>query len=781
MGGRKSLIMTSLHLPWRIITAGIIALLTFAVLAPLAAAPDLDVVYISRAPRYDRYYVDYTGKFDPNDPDTTKPSLSAAEQAKKRWPERGETVTFTAVVRNPGDAATGQFEYKWYFDGKEVASGTLPSIEPGAEAKTTYSWVWDSEQDTHLIKFVADPDNKIAEDIEANNSIEDPTNALCFSFYVWQGLYDWFKVEARKTNPNIACFEDLAQQQVFHMNRMFKEAVYPCAPKGILERVRLDQIIVVPDDTPDPESWATHAPEDIWADGRRGFTTKEYLPIFKEDLSVLNGYMPSCIHELSHQLGMIDIYQFNIEGGTHVGNKNGMDNSRGGGMMNNCGTYYEDITACAFNNNLHKRRGYFGEYLYDLPKTCKVRILDAYGRPIPNADLKFYQDKYKEFNDPPTFTGKTDSKGCFTMPNRTCFGETTTATGHKLRDNPWGLINVVGFNGIFYIAVTVNSQTDYQFVEIAPFNIAYNAGHKDSWTYEMQTCIIPEGKVTRSDLYGVKMLSKTLGYAVGSAGTILKWDGKAWTPMPSPTDKTLRAVEAVAGGKMACAVGDGGTILILSGKNWTQKNAGTEKDLKTCVVVSAKTILVGGEAGELYRSADAGNTWGKIETTKDNIVRMAFNGQNGVMVTNGKFGRYTTDGGATWQESENELKYGYIVTDCCMSSPTEAWCINKNGDLHKSADGGKTWKPIDSFSRAAEPSGLAIAAGPYGWIVTTSHQWCGGGSAVYRINKIRPAKQPITSSGDMCDFYDVSLVSDDEAWAVGKGGLIVRLDPARVK
>lgn len=773
--------MVNLHLPWKILTACIIALLIFAVLAPLVAAPDLDVAYISRAPRYDRYFVDYTGKFDANDPDTTKPSLSAAEQAKKRWPERGETVTFTAVVRNPGDAATGEFAYKWYFDGKEMESGTLPSIEPGKEAKKTYTWVWDSEQVTHMIKFVADPENKIAEDIEVNNSVEDPTNALCFSFYVWQDLYDWFRVEARKTNPNIACFEDWAQQQVFHMNRMFKEAVYPSTPKGILERVRLDQVIIVPEDTPDQDAGATHAPEDIWADGRRGFKTTEYLPIFKEDLSVLNTYMPSCLHELSHQLGMIDIYQFNIEGGNHVGNKNGLDNSRGGGMMNNCGTFYEDLTACAFNNNLHKRRGYFGEYLYDLPKTCKVKVVDAYGRPMANADLRFYQDRYKEINDPPTFLGTTDSKGVFTLPNRSCYGEITTATGHKLHDNPWGVINVVGLNGIFNVAISANSQVDYQYMELAPFNIAYNEGNKDSWTYTLQTSIIPEGKVTRNDLYGVKMLSQTAGYVVGASGTILKWNGKAWTPMPSPTDTTLRAVDALSGAKIACAVGDAGKVLILSGNKWSEKAPLTDKKLTTCAVVSANVILAGGDGGELYRSTDAGKTWTKIETTKDNIVHLAFCGQNGVMVTTGKFGRYTTDGGATWKESETELKYAYITTDCSMSSPTEAWAINKNGDLHQSTDGGKTWNAVMSFTRAAEPSGLAMAAGPYGWIVTTNHQWSGGGSVVHRVNKDRAAKQPITSTGDMCDFYDVSLVSADEAWAVGKGGLIVKLDAKLVQ
>ena len=172
-------------------------LLLIASLAPLAGAPDLDVCFISRTPAFNRYNVTYTYGVNPSDPNTCVPSLTPTEQARQRWPNSGQLITFTATIKNPGNAATGSFAYKWYFDGNVVKTGTLSSLAPGGQTTTTYTWNWDSEWITHKIKFVVDPDNLIAEDIETNNWVEDPTNALYFSMYVWQDLYDWFRTEAR--------------------------------------------------------------------------------------------------------------------------------------------------------------------------------------------------------------------------------------------------------------------------------------------------------------------------------------------------------------------------------------------------------------------------------------------------------------------------------------------------------------------------------------------------------------------------------------------------------
>jgi hypothetical protein len=73
------------------------------------------------------------------------------------------------------------------------------------------------------------------------------------------------------------------------------------------------------------------------------------------------------------------------------------------------------------------------------------------------------------------------------------------------------------------------------------------------------------------------MLSATDGWAVGQGGTIMHWDGSAWTLMPSPAREALYAVDAVSAAD-AWAVGDGEVILHWDGGSWSQiavPNAGS--------------------------------------------------------------------------------------------------------------------------------------------------------------------------------------------------------------
>jgi hypothetical protein len=571
---------------------------------------------------------------------------------------------------------------------------------------------------------------------------------------------------------------------------MFKEAIYPGAPNGILERVRLDELIIVPESTEDPEPWATHAPPDMQWDGKRGFKTTEYLPIFKEDLSVLNGYMPSCVHELSHQLGLIDLYQFNIE----LDNSNqykpdiGHTNSRGGGMMNNCGPFYEDVHAYAMNNNLHKRRGYFGDYYYDLPKTCKIRLVDAYYNPVPNASIKFYQTKDRTISAPPTFTGTTDSQGYFTLPNRSCFGPITTATGHTLHDNPWGIINVVGRNGEFFCEINADGQTDYQYLEITPYNVAYNLGHKDSYTYNLQTSIASGGKITKNDLYGIKMVSEKLGYAVGDDGTILRWNGNKWSNVDISARVKLNAVDAAQMGKVACIVGDGGTVILYSDGKWVQLNVGTTENLNACAYAQSLTLLssalsqkifAGGNNGAFYRSNDGGRSWISVPLPNVNIRSIRFADiQKGIIVCEKGKAFYTTDGGTTWNQSKIDCGE-QTISDCSFASETEAWACTEQGNVYRSNDGGATWILSMPFGGVIPWYCIDIKKGGYGWVLGRYHGYYNT-TLTERMEAYKWFNQGISTHGNHDAIYDLSCLNDNEGWAVGKGGVILYLKGGRM-
>jgi hypothetical protein len=757
--------------PRQIVLAVIItALVILGAITPLFAGTDIDVIYISRTPRYDRYNVTYTDGIDPVDLGKARPSLSPEEQSKKRWPSKGEEVTFTAVIKNPGDTKTGEFSYKWYFDGKEVGSGTLPSITPGVRTSTSYKWKWDSEWNNHYIKFVADPSNKVKEEIEVNNVVEDRTNALCYRFHCYQKLYDWFLIEARKLNPDIATYEDWAQNQMRLMNKVFTEAVYPTSPKGILERVRLDEVVVEPDDAPNQDPTATHAPEDWGWDGKWGFDGN-YIEIFINNPDFIKGIYTWGLHEHSHQLGMIDLYQMNIEldGANGIKPQIGHFNSFTGCVMSTSGsTHYSAHTAYAMNSNLHERRGYFGEYLYDVPKICKLKLFDAYHRPLANQKITFYQDEGRQFNQSAIFTGTTDENGKFTLPNRTCLGEITTATGHSLRDNPWGMINVVGMNGLFFCDITRGDQTDYQYIEILPFNMAYAKGQKNEWTYEMQTSIVPNGRVTGDNLYAVKMVSSKLGYAVGDSGTILKWDGNAWTVSDSNTYQTLNAIDASPDGKIALAVGNDGAIVVSDSAPWKKSPTPTDKNLRACAFPMNEKCFIGGDSGALYIARLNEDEWTKLDVTDSTIRALKFTGNKGIMVCDHGKTYYTTDMGETW--TEGGQAGGTPLTAVAISSETEAYTCNDNGDVFKSTDFGKNWTRIAEFGR--QPMyGLDVKNGK-GWVSGRYHQFYNV-AIPERIKDGAFSQQPINTYEDSDMIFGISCVSENDAWAVGKSGLIL--------
>ena len=104
-------------------------------------------------------------------------------------------------------------------------------------------------------------------------------------------------------------------------------------------------------------------------------------------------------------------------------------------------------TAGGLRSNTGYRRGFYGEYLYDTPQSTSVRIVDTAGSPMSDVALRFYQYELRPeghiLDATPEFTLTTDASGVAALPNRGITG-IVTATGHQLKPNPFGLIDVVG-------------------------------------------------------------------------------------------------------------------------------------------------------------------------------------------------------------------------------------------------------------------------------------------------------------------------------------------------
>ncbi len=480
---------------------------------------DLDVTYISRVPLHHRYDVRYTSD--------QKPYLALGTEDDQRWPAYGEVVTFTAHVMNKGPVASGAFDVAWSIDGAVVATGTLPSLDPGAEITATYAWTWQHTvvderlEGEHTVAFEVDPDDLIDETYETNNRLEDRTDALSLRLTLTPDLYDALEIPVDPQWPFSA--EDWLQKQIAAMNAAFERSTYPAAPQGIEERVRLDQILIT-------ESPAA----DVHVDGSFHMRADDrYGNAYYHAATDVSGAL---IHELTHQLGIIDTYNLNVALEIpQVLDRNGNPVQLEywpelPGLMGNAGIdppSYSEHTALALNAHQGYRRGYYGEYLYDVPPTVTLYLLNSNATPASDVTVRFFQpapypnvlgSRHGSIDNVPEITVTTDALGRAVLPNRDVGDPVSTRTGHTLEDNPFGVINVVGKYDEFLVEITTDDHQEYQWLDITTFNLLDWRG-EDRLTLATNvpppTAPAPPVPVTGTQAYGQVALS--------------------WAPSPSAT------------------------------------------------------------------------------------------------------------------------------------------------------------------------------------------------------------------------------------------------------
>ncbi|HIG98000.1 TPA: hypothetical protein HA231_01070 [Candidatus Woesearchaeota archaeon] len=487
-----------------------------------AAAPDLGVLYIERTPKYERYRVtyfsdrhfcspEYAGYYPYED--DRGPQLCPGESGKQRWPKEGETVTFTAYIKNHGKGPSGIFSFRWLIDGVEVSSGTQESLSPGQATKQTIKWTWPAHLSDHTVRFVVDPENMIQEPSENNNMLEDFTNALSFRIHVAKSVYD--KFNAYQNMAESYSFEDWIQSQARTMNEKFVDSIYPAvAPNGILERIRIDEIVVENDNELFFDS-GEHAPPDFYQDSRWGFSVKEWMNDASKIERMSKGIDWALIHEWGHQLGLIDEYSLDVAKNNVLvtdGNNQLVSGTSllpdaswctprpdcpvhyfkfaGNAMMHGPGNVlFSEHSAAALNLHLHKRRGYFGDYLFDVPSSNSLKIVGTDGTQVEGVSVTVYQRREDgTIPDSAVFFGLTNKAGIFDLPNVDGVWSSgdDTATGHRLRPNPFGKIAVTGSTGTFLIKLSKGSE-EYKWLEITDFNLAYWKGEKEQGMFEVKT------------------------------------------------------------------------------------------------------------------------------------------------------------------------------------------------------------------------------------------------------------------------------------------------------
>ena len=477
-------------------------------------AADLDVTYIDRTPRYSRYVVDY--RLRPGDP-WRIPRLCAGTEHAKRWPDVGEVVTYTAHVMNKGSGGSRGFGFEWLVNGRRAVRGKLGPLDPGHETTVRLQRTWPRAPEP--IEFRVDPQDRAAEAAESNNSRVIGSHDLTLNLLAERGQYDAYDRALNLVGSR--SFEDWIQTQVAKMNERFAQAKYPVSPDGILDRARIDKIVITAeaDGRPDkPLCGLRDDPDEDVIDGGWTFSDGDPTNVAgaagKWQRNVAENVRAvdfGLIHELAHQLGVPDLYRMNLArfevrdlSGEVIPASRlpqfGFDNLLFGypGIMAGGDrrpypdeTYFESHTAGGLNSNYQKRRGYFGEYFFDTPGKTHLTILDAQGNPIAGARVQLYQkDAVTEvIDDIPEIEGTTDASGSMLLVNRPVVVSVETATGHTLRPNPFGQIFHEGQNGTMFVRAIQGGQELYGWMFVIDLNLAYWEGHRG--TAEIPVVLVP--------------------------------------------------------------------------------------------------------------------------------------------------------------------------------------------------------------------------------------------------------------------------------------------------
>jgi hypothetical protein len=442
----------------------------------VAPTVDLQVLLIERNPSFPRYHPHYESfrsdeRFAEHEATFFVGYDAGESDSTPRLPAVGDPVTFTARVANVGTVPVENAVLHWCLDEQEIEPGLSLSLGPGETAEAEFPWIWAPEP--HQIEVRVDA---VGEKTPEDNVLARSTHALEFYFLIEEGYRAQFAANSELVAaPKAVSIVGWIHQHFARFNAMFAE-------KGCRERLAVGWLRFVPDRAPDPPAdligrYARFPPRFFFGDcdwrlGGSGYYHQA------EDIDY--GFL----HEMAHQLGMIDLYQLNLSPNDDPISGKGfsMPNS----LMTGCGSTLCEHEARSMDSWFGFARGFFGQFLYDLPAEIGVRLHEGGGRNFGRCPVRVFQKvdipaNGRKLCPQPKFTGQTDEDGVFMFPNVPIDdrGFLETPMGNRLKPNPFGHIACVGTNGLFLIEVETAQGKHYGWFPVTEANLAYWGGEKD--------------------------------------------------------------------------------------------------------------------------------------------------------------------------------------------------------------------------------------------------------------------------------------------------------------
>ncbi len=460
------------------------------------SADDVEVWYIERLPR-----IDYDG---PNG----------------GWPAPGSEVTWRAHVYNWATRGV-MVDYEWRLDGEVVGQGAAQLPPRSDTLESTHidlRRAWEPSRRELTFSVTQHPPHD--ELITSNNMLAVFTDALAVGMWVERSVWDWHHekqhlLPLRDSNS----FAGWAQRHMRQWNEMLAAARYADAPDGGLDRVRLDRLVVVPDNAlPLNHGLPSNNPDtrDKTVDMMWGFPTgpqlnTDWWSVDKATENIEAGKLEGAafyldlglIHELGHARYLVDAYGFDVHAGERIQVRDEQGPILGRympaegivhwrkytGNMGGDYTSYSLYEILMLNRVAGRRaRGgncnsptVIGEFLQEIPERIVYAFTDQHGNPLAGADLYVYQarrhepDWYgKAYAEPPDILTQTDERG------RVSFDRTLFSKDGRIIHG-WGHAN-----SVVLMRITHAGRHYFLFEEVSDCNLAYVLGHTDEFTFPRQ-------------------------------------------------------------------------------------------------------------------------------------------------------------------------------------------------------------------------------------------------------------------------------------------------------
>ncbi len=429
------------------------------------------------------------------------------------WPSIGQEIEWLALVKNFSKNDRFNVPYRWFLNNELLSTGTI-DIPAFSTAEVLLQDIWTGQR--QKIKFVLDAENTIEEEEKANNQIEIYSDALSVGFYVEESVYNYFRENQHLLNSGSNCWEDWAKRHLNLWNEMFENAIYSYTPNGVLDRLRLDNIMIVPDSAlPLAGGTSTNTPNlfDKTVDLIWGFPASLNISEYYGDLYNVSMENPfyfegSLLHELGHARYLIDVYGFNVHddgNGSTVSIKENDELIVGTkfmpflawdavhytpikGLMNTSFTFVDEYSAIALNLIEHQRAiygnynapGNLGAFINDLPEQNSLIIKDSLGNILDNAEIRIYQAEPqhgiwygKYFDNQPDTIYISDENGIISV-------------GAMPFSKEYHIKHTYGWsNATIILRAEHNGKVGYTFFESSLCNLKYWQGNTDFAEYEI--------------------------------------------------------------------------------------------------------------------------------------------------------------------------------------------------------------------------------------------------------------------------------------------------------